>query len=802
MQSAKCKVQSAKCKVQSAKCKVQNAMFDVRHKMSEAVLPSWLPFMNRFILHAKTLSGLEPVLADELTALGAEDVQPGHRLVTFAGDQRLLYRASLCCRTAIRVLKPISTFPAESERALYDGVRRIDWSEHLDAGGTLAVDPVVWSSFSTHSLYVAQLTKDAIVDQFRERTGRRPSVNLDDPDLRVNVHLVENIATVYLDASGDSLHLRGYRTKAGEAPLNEVLAAGILRLAEWDRQSPLVDPMCGSGTLCIEAAMLARNIAPGTVRRQFAFQRWKDYDRTLYETTLAEARQAELPGLPFPIVGSDIDAQVVRMAEQNARRAGVAADVRLTNGNFECSQPPAARGTLVMNPPYDERMPVPRIEAFYRRIGDTLKQRFAGYTAWLLTGNLEAAKQIGLRPSRKLRVFNGPLECRLLRFDLYEGSHRHGGVGRISNPSDQAEPSVEHVGALGATAISLVSGRIQNPSCDAAAAAIPAKWLTQAEVFRNRLGRMSKHWHKWARRQGITCYRLYERDVPEVPLVIDWYEGHLHVAEYVRPHDRSAAEHQVWLDYMVATAAETLGVAPPFRVFFKRRQRQRGWSQYNRQDEAGGWLEVAEGGHRFIVNLSDYLDTGLFLDHRQTRAMVQAEAAGKRFLNLFGYTGAFTVYAAAGGARTTTTVDLSPTYLDWARRNLQLNDLAADRHRFVRDDAMAFLQQRARRGEPPFKLAVVDPPTFSNSKRLTDVWDVQQHHAELLNVLLGQMAIGGKIYFSTNRHRFKLHDDAIQGATIREITRQTIPPDFRSKRSHRCWTLVRTDGMAARGRID
>jgi 23S rRNA G2069 N7-methylase RlmK/C1962 C5-methylase RlmI len=233
-------------------------------------------------------------------------------------------------------------------------------------------------------------------------------------------------------------------------------------------------------------------------------------------------------------------------------------------------------------------------------------------------------------------------------------------------------------------------------------------------------------------------------------------------------------------------------VTPPYRVFFKRRQRQVGKSQYTRQEGSGGMLEVHEGGHRFLVNLSDYVDTGLFLDHRQTRAMVQAEADGKQFLNLFGYTGAFTVCAAAGGARSTTTVDLSQTYLDWARRNLQLNGLSGQQHQLVRDDAVAFLRHRAGRREPPFELAVVDPPTFSNSKRLTDVWDVQQHHAELLNLVLQQMVVGGKVYFSTNLRRFKLHEEAIKDATIREITKWTIPPDFRNKRVHRCWTLVRT----------
>jgi len=749
--------------------------------------------MTLFPLHAKTLSGLEQVLAAELTELGASDVRPGHRLVTFVGDQRLMYRANLGCRTAIRILKPIANFPADSERALYDGVRQVDWSRFLDAERSLAVDPVVWSSFCTHSLFVAQLSKDAIVDQFRERTGRRPSVDLNEPDLRINIHLVQNVATVYLDSSGDSLHRRGYRVLTGDAPVGEVLAAGILRLTAWDRQSTFLDPMCGSGTFCIEAALLARNMVPSVPRRRFGFQTWKDFDRSLQDTVRAELRRNELPALPFSIVGSDIDAEAVAMARENARRAGVAADVRFEVANVECCQPPTPTGTLVMNPPYDERLKVDRIASLYRRVGDTFKQRFAGYTAWVFTGNLDAAKQIGLRPSRKLRLFNGPIECRLLRFDMYRGTRR--------TPSDAAAPpSAEDGGAVAASQDAIVessrapaAAEITGVPGDAYAEQlrIPVRWQAQAAMFRNRLDRMGKHWRKWARRQGITCFRLYDRDIPDVPLVIDWYEGQLHVAEFVRPHDRSEAEHRVWLDFIVRAAADALGVDPDSQTFLKRRERQRGKAQYERQDDAGDMLEVHEGGHKFLVNLSDYLDTGLFLDHRQTRAMVAAEAAGKRFLNLFGYTGSFTVYAAAGGAVSTTTVDLSNTYLNWARQNMRRNGFTGAAHQFVRDDAVAFLRRRAPRHEPPFDLAVIDPPTFSNSKRLSDVWDVQLHHAELLNLLLEQMAPLGKIYFSTNLRRFKLNEDALRHVSIREITAQTIPPDFRNKRIHRCWTLVK-----------
>ncbi len=718
--------------------------------------------MTSFPLHAKTLFGLEGVLAAELMELGAEDVEQGNRLVKFDADMALLYRANICCRTAIRFLKPILSFAAETERELYAGAQRIDWAKFLDADQTLWIDPLVHSSFCTHSQYAAQLTKDAIVDQFRDRTGQRPSVDRDDPELRISLHLVKNRATVYLDASGDSLHMRGYRRATGDAPLNEVLAAGILRLSEWDAASPLVDPMCGSGTLLIEAAMLARGIPPGGLGRKFGFMRWKDFDAALFQSIRDKARAAQLEELPFPILGSDIDAAVVEIAKQNARRAGVEGDIQFAAASFEVAAPPSTPATLITNPPYDERMKIERAAGLYRRLGDAMKQNFAGCNACVLTGNLDAAKQIGLRTSRKIKLFNGAIECRLLKFELYSGSRREGQSEDDAPPHAASQP--------------------QTPLTH------PAKWNEQAAMFRNRLSRMGKHWHKWARRQGVTCFRLYDKDIPDVPLAIDWYEGHLHIAEYARPHDRADAEHRVWLDFIVQTAAQTLEVDME-RVFVKRRQRQKGKSQYERQDDSRRRLEVSEGGHRFLVNLSDYLDTGLFLDHRQTRAMVQEAASGKHFVNLFAYTGAFSVYAAAGGAVSTTTVDLSSTYLDWAGDNMRLNGFTGEEHEFIRRDAMKFLQHRAEHGGRPFDLAVVDPPTFSNSKKLDDVWDVQQRHAELLNLLLRQMSPGGVIYFSSNLRRFKLHEDEIAAAEIRDITSKTIPPDFRNKRVHRCWEL-------------
>ena len=739
--------------------------------------------MSNFSLHARTLTGLEQVLADELRALGATDVETGKRLVKFTGDQRLLYRVNACCRTAIRILKPIHQFAAESEKQLYDGVQQTAWREYLSPTQSLWIDPIVHNSFCTHSRYAAQLTKDAIVDQLRTSSGKRPSVDREQPDLRISLHLASNQATVYLDSSGESLHKRGYRQATGEAPLNEVLAAGILQLSGWDRQSALIDPLCGSGTLVIEAALLARNIAPILLGREFAFAKWPDFDRQLFRRVYDEAQQSAVESLDFPLQGSDIDQAIINVARENAKRAGVLDDIEFRVGSFEVAQPPAAGATLITNPPYDERLKVDRTAGLYRRIGDTLKNNFTGCTAWLLTGNLSAAKQIGLRSSQRTTLFNGPIECRLLKFDLYAGSKK---TSSLADEEDLDSVDTSQDATSSPASIS------PSPSVPKRGESHPQAWLQQAEMFRNRLRKMQKHQGKWARRQGITCYRLYDKDIPDVPLAIDWYEGKLHIAEYVRPHDRAEAEHKVWIEFIIKAAADALDVRRR-DAFVKLREKQKGTSQYEKRDETGNRFEVHEGGHTFLVNLSDYLDTGLFLDHRQTRAMVEEEAAGKNFLNLFCYTGAFTVYAAAGGASATTSVDLSNTYLDWAEANMQANGFDINPntspHRFVHRNVMTFLQDHASAGGAPWDLAVVDPPTFSNSKRTADVWDVQRDHAELLNVLLKQMTADGIVYFSTNLRRFKFEEEAIQASHIQDISKQTVPPDFRNKRIHRCWKL-------------
>lgn len=382
---------------------------------------------GNFNITVTTLAGLEEVLAEELRALDMEYIKVGTRAVTCSGNLRQLYEANLWCRTAIRILKPFRSFKARDEKDLYAQVQKINWSDYLDLKQTFAISAAVSHSTFEHSLFVAQLTKDAIVDQFRKATGERPSVDLVHPDIRLNLHMHENIVTLSLDSSGDSLHRRGYRLQTNVAPLNEVLAAGMIGLTGWDKKSPFIDPMCGSGTLLIEAAMMAQNIAPGLYRRDpYGFEKWKDYDASLFEMLwkTAEAKASFDP--KATIIGYDIDPDYVEAARNNIKNAGLENVIKVEEADFFKTEAPAEPGLVVMNPPYNERILSDDINQLYKSIGDTLKNGYQGYDAFVLTGNLEAAKNVGLKASRRIPLYNGPIECRLLKYELYRGSRRSG----------------------------------------------------------------------------------------------------------------------------------------------------------------------------------------------------------------------------------------------------------------------------------------------------------------------------------------------------------------------------------------
>ncbi|MBA6152540.1 THUMP domain-containing class I SAM-dependent RNA methyltransferase [Gelidibacter maritimus] len=378
---------------------------------------------NNFNMVAKTLFGFEDLLAKELTQLGAQDVKTGVRNVSFVGDKGFMYKANLALRTAIKILKPIHSFRINNEKDLYDQVYKMDWDQYLKPTGTLAVDATVHSHLFTHSLYIAQKTKDAVVDKFRDTVGERPNVDLKFPDLKINVHIDRNMCNVSLDSSGDSLHKRGYKTATNIAPINEVLAAGLVMLSGWDGQTDFMDPMCGSGTILAEAAMIACNIPPNLMRKEFAFERWQDWDVDLFEK-IEESLLKKMRDFHHRIIGYDKSPSAVDKAKENIKNAELGDFVEVRHEDFFKTQKAGDEKLhMVFNPPYGERLDI-EMESFYKNIGDTLKQNYPGTDAWFITSNLDALKYVGLRPSRKIHLVNAKLEARLVKYEIYEGSKK------------------------------------------------------------------------------------------------------------------------------------------------------------------------------------------------------------------------------------------------------------------------------------------------------------------------------------------------------------------------------------------
>lgn len=720
--------------------------------------------MTQHSFFATVPRNLEALLAEELRGLGAEDVREARSGASFSGSLETAYRVCLWSRVANAVLLVLARFPASTPEALYVGVRAVDWSRHLTPTGTLAVDFNTRASSISHSHFGALKVKDAVVDQFREHQGARPSVDTQRPQVRINLHLLRDMATLSLDLSGDSLHRRGYRLQGTPAPLKENLAAAILLRAGWPRIAAdggaLVDPMCGSGTFPIEAALMAADIAPGLRREYWGFQGWKGHDPGIWTRLLEEAGQRAESGsgrLP-PIRGYDRDAEAVRIALANVARAGLSGRVHIERRELaDCA--PAARdlpGLVVANPPYGERLgEASELPALYTRLGETLMGRFSGWQAAVLTGNPGLGKTMGIRAKRMHTLFNGPIECRLLHFELTESSR-------------------------------VVERRYPKP-------APREDWSEAAGMLANRLRKNHKALGRWLRQEAIHCYRLYDADLPEYALAIDVYEGdrrRVHVQEYEAPGQVDAHKAKRRLREALGVVLEVLEVGEE-ALYFKVRRRQKGAAQYEKQAAQGDFFEVVEGGNRFLVNLEDYLDTGLFLDHRLTRRLIGELAAGRDFLNLFAYTGTATVYAARGGAASTTTVDMSKTYLDWARRNLALNGLGGPAHRFIQADCLQWMRQAAAEGAG-YGLVFLDPPSFSASKRMQGTLDIQRDHVDLIRAAADLLTADGVLVFTNNLRRFRMDADALPGLAIEDISRALLPRDFaRNPRIHNCWRITR-----------
>jgi 23S rRNA (guanine2445-N2)-methyltransferase / 23S rRNA (guanine2069-N7)-methyltransferase len=717
---------------------------------------------------ASSPRGLADLLARELAACGAHEIRERSSGVAFTGALESAYRACLWSRIANRVFLELAVFEARDAQEFYDAVARLDWTAHLAPGATLACDFSGRHPAITHTHFGALKLKDGIVDALRAATGARPDIDIARPSVRVHAHAHGTQITIALDLAGESLHRRGYRGAAGEAPLKENVAAGVLLRAGWEalaaKGAEFLDPLCGSGTLPIEAALIAAERAPGLTREYFGFLGWRGHDVPLWEGLLTEARariRAD-DAVTATVRGRDRDAAAIRAARANAERAAVDGLVQLGVGALADAAPLPGRaadrpGLLCANPPYGVRLEdLEAARAVHRELGVVLRERFAGWHAAILTGSPALGLELGLRAHRTHTLWNGSIECRLLRIEVGAASERAPGtLGKgIAHLKDSAG----------------------------------------AHMFSNRLAKNLKRLRGWARRQEVSCYRLYDADMPEYAFAIDQYrtlepeQDWLYVQEYAAPAEIEREAVQRRRGEVLASLPEATGV-PPERIRVRTRRRTPRGEQYGKVDERETFHVVAEAGLKFRVNFDDYLDTGLFLDHRMTRARLREAAGAGSFLNLFAYTGTATVYAAAGGARDSVSVDLSRTYLEWAHENLALNGFAGPSHALIQADCREWLVE-AGRGTQRFDLIFLDPPTFSNSKRMEGVLDVARDHPALIDACTRLLAPEGLLVFSTNAQRFKLAEELGERYPIRDVSRATLPEDFaRNPRIHRCFEI-------------
>lgn len=697
-------------------------------------------------LFASTARGLEELLKTELEKLGAVECRVVQGGVHFEGDTRLLYQSLMWSRLASRIMMPLGECKVYSDLDLYLGVQAINWTEIFNPGATFAVHFSGLNDEIRNSQYGALKVKDAIVDSFTRKNLPRPNVEREMPDLRINVWLNQETAHISLDLSGEGLHLRGYRDRTGIAPIKENLAAAIVMRSGWQPGTPLLDPMCGSGTLLIEAAMAATDRAPGLHRGHWGFSGWAQHDDAIWGEVKADAQNRARQGLAAyesRFYGSDSDARVIENARKNARRAGIgelitfeAKDVAQLSNPL----PQGPYGTVISNPPYGERLESePALIALHSLLGRLLKAQFGGWNLSLFSASVDLLNCLQLRADRQFKAKNGPLDCVQKNYHLAE------------NTGESKAPAM-------------------------------------AEDYANRLRKNVKKLEKWARQEGIECYRLYDADLPDYNVAVDRYADWVVVQEYAAPKTIDAQKARQRLFDIIAATIHVLGIAPN-KLVLKTRERQKGNNQYQKMNEKGDFIEVSEYNARLWVNLTDYLDTGLFLDHRIARRMLGQMSKGKDFLNLFAYTGSASVHAGLGGARSTTTVDMSRTYLEWAERNLRLNGLSGRAHRLIQADCLGWLQET----DEQFDLIFIDPPTFSNSKRMEESFDVQRDHMRLMEDLKRLMRKGGTIMFSNNKRGFRMDLDGLAklGLKAQEITQKTQSQDFaRNRQIHNCWLIT------------
>jgi len=689
--------------------------------------------------------GLEYLLEDELRALGLQSVRVSPQGVYGEAGLATIYQFCLWSRLANRVQLVLFSGDAHNEQTLYQICHDFAWQTVFTADKSLAIEFHGSNAHIRNSMFGAQVIKDAVVDHFRKLSGVRPSVEKENPQIRLHAYLKHDQVTVSLDLTGFSMHQRGYRTQAGEAPLKETLAAAMLIRAQWPQMAAqgysLHDPFCGSGTLVIEAAMMAAHIAPGLLRHDQALIHWVGHQPSLWDKVRLQALQQVKP-ITGKLVGTDANAKVIHIAQANAERAGVLPLVHFHAMVVKECKPEGTQGLLIANPPYGERLGnSTELIALYQQFGAMAHENFQGWQAAFLTSNPLLAKAVGLRAAKQYTLFNGALECKLYCLSL--DSHN-----QLKNTSQQT----------------LSSG---------------------AAMLANRLRKNQQHLKKWANKNAISCYRVYDADLPEYAYAIDLYGDYAVLQEYAAPASIEVHKAENRSLEVMQVVPLALGIAPD-KMVIKQRKQQKGTNQYQKIDEKQRSMTVQEGQAKFKVNLYDYLDTGLFLDHRPLRLRFSQLPAGTRFLNCFSYTATASVHAALAGALTTN-VDMSRTYLNWAEENFHLNHLDVSKHQFVQFDCLAWFKL----ARDKYDVIFLDPPSFSNSKRMTETLDVQRDQVMLVDAAMRLLATGGVLYFSTNNRQFKLAQDIEEKYKVEDISAETIDEDFkRNKRIHRCFKIT------------
>jgi 23S rRNA (guanine2445-N2)-methyltransferase / 23S rRNA (guanine2069-N7)-methyltransferase len=706
---------------------------------------------------ALTSPGIEVLLADEIKSLGGEQVVQKPEGVYFSASIKLGYKISLWTRLATRVMLKLGEGEALNKDQLFKAASSINWLEHFTSDTTFAIDFVGYSEEIRNSQFGGLTIKDAIVDQFREQGFERPNVDKKSPQISFQARLLRDHVFIYLDFSGRGLFQRGYREHSGAAPLKENLAAALIIRSGWlaDTSKPLVDPMCGSGTILIEAVAMATKQAPSIHRASWGFESWLMHDEDLWQGQLIQAKDDSASALndaqhsSLKVFGVDIDPRVINTAQQNTRNANVQRFIEFKCQNTnDMKNAYGHSGTILFNPPYGERIgELPELVENFVLFGQKLKSQFIDWRVAILTANVELLSMLKLSSFKRYKFKNGPLDCQLALYNV-----------------DQKQLAKDAV----------------NPQ---------SSFAEEDSDFANRLKKNSKTLKGWLKSNQIDCYRLYDADIPEYNVAIDIYGDYLVIQEYAAPKTIDEQKATKRLQEVLYWAPKVLQV-PTDKVILKTRAKQTGKNQYQRVDKSKQSITVNEHGALFKINLWDYLDTGLFLDHRKTRQIVAKKSKDKSLLNLFAYTGSVSVQAALHGASSITTVDMSNTYLNWAQDNFDLNKLNGHKYQFIQADCLDWLKKNT----TTFDIVFIDPPTFSNSKRMEDSFDVERDHVSLITDALKSLAEGGEIFFTNNKRNFKMDFDAmaVLGLEAQAMSDVTRDKDFsRNKHIHNSWSITR-----------